>query len=413
MDNCKAFPEGIYPGDWQVKNGNGSVLLEQLKLNVPLKNDDESIAIRNHEYLHIKYSPQSCDTRGLNDVETLAVKAFEDGRVNSLGRDNNVDISNAININEVSELMQKLSSQNKVFLTISAIGYSAFDGLSNHLTPLEKTIVKRYDEKIQFDKQNFELVRNHALECAKIFNPPEKKPQQPPAVSDVIQEIIKGDRNIRGGYIGESDYSEKQALLKDPIHEIQQIRDNPADGNWGIMHINNHPLTIRNVWKKYKRTDMGYALRYPERVITDKMCFAQLRKAPFNGTILVDISGSMTIDIDELKHLVKIGSGCTIALYSGRKHDGDLHVVAKNGNMVKQLPEIWGRNNIIDVPALTWLSKQRGRKIWVSDGNVTGIGNKFHDNIMAECVGIVEKFKITNIINVKKTVKYVEELTKK
>jgi hypothetical protein len=64
-----------------------------------------------------------------------------------------------------------------------------------------------------------------------------------------------------------------------------------------------------------------------------------------------------------------------VALYSGAQTHGALRIVAERGKKAdkKYITAPMGGNNLVDGPALRWLAKHKGRKLWISDGGVTGI----------------------------------------
>ena len=76
--------------------------------------------------------------------------------------------------------------------------------------------------------------------------------------------------------------------------------------------------------------------------------------------------------------------------YSGNTHDGVLRVLAQDG---RQVEEKWigapaGGANVIDKPALEWLSKQAKPRIWVCDGQVTGVGDRMSAINTLECEAV-------------------------
>jgi hypothetical protein len=66
-----------------------------------------------------------------------------------------------------------------------------------------------------------------------------------------------------------------------------------------------------------------------------------------------------------------------IAAYGGGHDSGVLRVLARDGRRVDDagLASIGGGRNVVDGPALEWLARQPAPRFWVSDGQVTGIGD--------------------------------------
>ena len=86
----------------------------------------------------------------------------------------------------------------------------------------------------------------------------------------------------------------------------------------------------------------------------------------------------MSLTPDDLKRILSHAPGAVVACYSGNAKDGVLRVLAKDG---RQVAENWigapaNGMNVIDLPALLWLGRQPKPRLWVCDGQVTGIGDR-------------------------------------
>jgi hypothetical protein len=111
------------------------------------------------------------------------------------------------------------------------------------------------------------------------------------------------------------------------------------------------------------------------------------------GTILIDGSGSMGMDMSDIMELVKLAPAATVAVYSAghcELHNyrtsaspitdgancGHLAIVAKDGrayNISTAGHDFRvGGGNGIDGLALKWLAKQEEPRFWISDGMVVG-----------------------------------------
>jgi hypothetical protein len=96
--------------------------------------------------------------------------------------------------------------------------------------------------------------------------------------------------------------------------------------------------------------------------------------------MMIDCSGSMGLDKDDIKEIVELLPASNIAGYVGynRKkddYDGEIRVIAKDGRMsnhaLDKLDE-WGANSV-DLEGLRWLATQPEPRIWVSDQQVIGV----------------------------------------
>jgi len=176
----------------------------------------------------------------------------------------------------------------------------------------------------------------------------------------------------------------------------------------------------------------GTYIRYTHRLAGDKKIFSDIKRFDI-GTILIDCSGSMDFSEADIMHIIKYCSGATIAIYSGhgvgtlaarieakklgidlendhtkRTEVGYLHIVAKDGKILdhskKSLRDIRtdsGGGNMVDIPALQWLSKQRGKKFWVSDGIVTGSHECQTRKMSMDAERIKKQHKIKQIYSIR------------
>jgi hypothetical protein len=142
--------------------------------------------------------------------------------------------------------------------------------------------------------------------------------------------------------------------------------------------------------------DHGSVLAAAHRLSVDGKVFMRRRRMR-GGTVLVDTSGSMRMDLKELEKIVAAFPLATVAVYGGRGSSGRLSLVAYRGRMVaeKWLATLrFGRGNVIDGPALRWLARQPGPRIWISDGFVTGARDRSSLDLVVEAMGICRRNQI-------------------
>ena len=102
-----------------------------------------------------------------------------------------------------------------------------------------------------------------------------------------------------------------------------------------------------------------------------------------------------------------------IAMYNGRANYGDLRIIAKNGMRVddEYLERYSGAGNVVDGPALRWLSTMPARRIWVSDMYVFGIGSNSNGyNLLKECYDLCTQHKIINLKDIEEVKEYALKL---
>jgi len=140
MIKTPAIPETIMIGDWSVVSGKGMVSIKDKKFRVPLGNTRQDLAVRVHEYGHIKFSPLRKNKEIVTDKKLLlADAALEDFRVNHLITGKKVTVlkhvltptkANAIKVHP-SPFMQSL-------LYVACYHYTGIKNLKQRLTSLTK-----------------------------------------------------------------------------------------------------------------------------------------------------------------------------------------------------------------------------------------------------------------------------------
>lgn len=163
------------------------------------------------------------------------------------------------------------------------------------------------------------------------------------------------------------------------------------------------PALERNVMgaigRKRVATNMGRSPRRMGRLLTDpdKRIFDRTVKGA-GGVVLIDTSGSMSLEHDEVMEMVLSAPSALVAQYSGgRSSRPNLYVVANKGKCVTKLPDPNGGNGI-DAPAIRWAISKRQRStspvIWVTDGGVTGKGDAWCEDLVMECIALIKQYGI-------------------
>lgn len=144
-------------------------------------------------------------------------------------------------------------------------------------------------------------------------------------------------------------------------------------GIWGEMTINDleKPTYLPGRLRARVRTaDEGMYIREIHRLHLDGQIFGRKDRKP-GGTILLDLSGSMSWDIKDVWRVLEQCPGAQIAGYSGNGMSGTLAIFAKDGRVCKETElSRYGGGNDVDGPALRWLCTQESPRIWISDGGV-------------------------------------------
>ena len=140
----------------------------------------------------------------------------------------------------------------------------------------------------------------------------------------------------------------------------------------------------------------GTVMRYPNRLLLDphQRAFAGARH-PHGGVVVVDQSGSMDIDHDQLVLLMKRAPDATVVGYSHRPGDlgatPNVWVLADRRGVAVSCPS-GNVGNGVDGPVVAWaLSQRRGREplVWVTDGQITDSHDHPDEILASECARLV------------------------
>lgn len=193
----------------------------------------------------------------------------------------------------------------------------------------------------------------------------------------------------------------------DPTETLEEIikRGKGGErGKWAKMIVDVIPLT-RNIDGKLgrKRTasDVGRNPRRIDRMLTDpeRRVFDR-RSRGKGGVVLIDQSGSMSLDTNDINAIVEAAPGCVIIGYShspGSTGVPNVWILANRGKVVEEVRRGNGGNGV-DGPALRFaLAHRRTGEpfVWICDGDVTdGKGDSWYPNLDNECAAIVMKHGI-------------------
>lgn len=178
-----------------------------------------------------------------------------------------------------------------------------------------------------------------------------------------------------------------------------------GQGRWGALTIIQKPLVDKlaaREARKVRPSDVGAVPRYMHRLVTDQRVFGRRRKKKaFEGTVLIDCSGSMHLTPDDVDEILRRWPAVTVATYAGYDTRGELWIVAKKGKRASKhniMPD--GGGNVVDGPCLDWLAKQRKPRIWISDGGVTGVGDAGYFDFVKDAALKMKRGQIRRLGNV-------------
>lgn len=175
-----------------------------------------------------------------------------------------------------------------------------------------------------------------------------------------------------------------------------------GENNWGSMSLKQMTLDALAKRRAPSRVPAYVGgFRNPVRALLPAMdgrAWA-IRRKKLGGTILLDMSGSMSLDVNDIRALLATAPLSTIAGYAGETRHGYLWIMAKGGRYSTSIPYHPG-GNVVDGPALRWLAKQQKPRVWISDGGVTGINDGQTTNLLADALWVVTHGDIERYQNI-------------
>lgn len=196
--------------------------------------------------------------------------------------------------------------------------------------------------------------------------------------SSKVESDFKPGRHRMPSAGGHSDPSTQEALKT-----LEAIDKHAPDRAWNNLKIVKQRY-VKEVppWKiqrgKARATEEGIIPQKFERIASDQRIYVHKLRVP-SVSVLIDASGSMALDADDIREIIDLLPGSTIASYAGYDHDpsdgapAELWILADNGKII----DLSNRENLrpwhlggngVDMPALQWLAEQPGPRLWISDG---------------------------------------------
>lgn len=292
---------------------------------------------------------------------------------------------------EINKRREELASRTDEASKVKLAGWKR---IQSHLVGLENAIKARLTDNLRRTYAGFP----RSVEIAKLLVDFQEGLQgDAQATRDQLGELKKGKATTR----------EVQALKREGKGEGKA---QPIVSKFGKMYTKVPPMLMpakaKNRIARHRVTEEGILPFQLYRLNIDGKIFLDPRRQR-GGTVVVDISGSMGLKPEDVYEFVLQCPGATIAQYSGRYNDGDLVVVAHKGKIAaKDLIGNGLGGNIIDGPALEWLSRQPKPRVWVSDTAVTGVGDRGSAELREICLSwcakhqikIVTKFETSEVV---------------
>ena len=234
-----------------------------------------------------------------------------------------------------------------------------------------------------------------------------------------------GDSSGKGVKAHVSVSTEKPKKLGDFKDELKGVKpyESMSHGDiprWGTLEWEHIPLdatSTGSMSKKRTPTNVGRNPRRMHRYMTDpqRRVFDKTTRGK-GGIVVVDVSGSMSWNMEQVQTIVENASGATVMAYSWSREGGpNAWILAKNGKMARDISSVTTAGNGVDFPALQWAVENRRRHepiVWVTDGGVTGVGDGWHSVLAKQCREFADKHGIVIVSTMEHAVKAFKQMAK-
>ena len=390
----------VVPGPWRVERGaaargRASCDLVARVLEVPFGADATSRVVRAHELLHARVSPHPRHLAdALVEVDARALECAEELRVNELLARLGHDVARLVDGSERAGGERVAASGDwaeAVCFAVAVAGTGAerpfltgvrrirpewVAGLRATVRAARARVGGLSSERLGATALD-EVGRPRGfveatLEVARLLTRASgaRAPLGPDEVRRYRRALADGRRRPPSGRFAELALVDARALARDPVPALRRVRPSVT----------------------------GVDLRYPSRLATDPLRRAFVRPVrAVGGVVLVDQSGSMAIDVEELAGLVRRSPGALVLGYSHRPGDHGVTpnawVLVAGGRVATSIPS-GNVGNGVDGPALRLALAERRRGepvVWVTDGQVTDSNDHPDEALALECARLVER----------------------
>lgn len=429
-------------------------------VTVPLSPSEEDRVTRNREMLRLKFSPKAFPKLPA-DVDPAIYQACETSRVDYRGNRLGVVHDTSTLTDEMLEASSKTWAENPqvaaaLMLQHSMTGdgmepvYSDRNRWGADYSPDESRIWlkldKMADDGVISHRDKERIIRSanaakklvnrnsapgpkQAIKAAQLITSRLAPPPDPPkdATGDgktgpdggeVAKAVKQGVESMAEMHGTDFEESIDKAIEKAEYRHGEKPGEVVfPEAKWGEMITKRPPRPLlfpaRLKSKKWRPTDMGAVFRYPQRWLADQTGFAYRGQKEGGCTMLIDVSGSMSLSPEDILTVMTYMPASLIATYSGSGHIGHLTIVAEKGRRCEEREfRKGGGGNVIDAPALRWLAQQKGPRYWVSDGYVVGIGGHTAE-LYAECIHICRRNHIMRVDSMEEVIRRFEKYGKR
>ena len=410
MSHRPIFPELVTGRDdqfensrWEVRagwalRGHASCDFVQRVLEVPLGTTTTDRVIRAHELMHLRISPHDVNPFAVHpEIVPRAFECAEEFRVNELLRRLGFDVAALI---DGSEMASALRLAHNGAWDEAVYFFAAIYGTGG-----EKEFLKGVRKAAPSWLKPLTILRRRLGALVAPLTNDEVGSTDRPLDADSAQ-LPHGFERV-SVTVARLLVSAAQSLVPETSEQLRQFRRSlepggrrAPTGQFATL-IFDHCLTYDAVRsdllaRRSRPQVSGSAMRYPSRLLTDPQRRAFTRPQPARGgVVIVDQSGSMDLDPEELDHLLTATPGALVVGYSHRPGDqagrANAWLIAREGQRARELPT-GNVGNGVDGAVLRWAVRHRrrgDRVLWVTDGQVTDSNDHPSQALSRECALLV------------------------
>ena len=395
-------PHGSKP--WGIESSGPytpRVFLKHRLLQVPLDDSGHARFMRDHELGHLRWSHKHPDAVARkHKIHFDVLQAVEDARVNTKLAELAIDAKDGALPGEVvtvlaKNLLRRGDLRSAVLTMVAVQGCGANE--------------EQFRQVIEGHPQGPNIIRLAEMARKALWATGNPKFRDTIRVAKWLQLMLENVENEgvlpfsrwkstggsgAGGFKQALDLATQQGVTRRSTTKVP----------WGKMKLETPPRVRRidgYLGRGRIASEEGTVPRNIHRQLVDGRVFQRVRRQR-GGTVLIDCSGSMNLAATDLKRILEHSPGASVAAYSGNVRDGVLRILASGG---RQVDDRWigapaGGANVIDGPALQWLSKQAKPRIWVCDGQVTGVNDRMSAINSLECAALCHQRTIERCNNV-------------
>jgi hypothetical protein len=378
--------------------GEASCNLQERILEVPLASSEQARVVRAHELMHARVSPRADYLmRALDEVSPRALECAEELRVNTLIGRLGFDVTT---LNDGTEKLgaRRLAESGQwgeaLCFLMAVLGTGAerdfFGGIRQGSAPW------------------LPALRNLRKRALEIFS----------LETRVLGATQLDDGGLPSGYACSTlvlaRLLTQSAVARVPTSadELRAFRRSlevggrrPPTGVFAPLVVDETVFPERSAHghrdRTWRASTTGTAMRYPGRLLTDDQRRAFAHQVPrHGGVVVVDQSGSMDIDAEALRALVRQAPHALVIGYSHRPGDrgttANAWVLCERGRLATRTPS-GNVGNGVDGPVLRWAASLRRADepfVWVTDGQVTDSHDYPDAGLTRTCAELVRRYRI-------------------